>query len=55
MKDQNEHSNFTCTRGDDPNELKQWQKDLNYQMGVCMLVIGLLLVAISICAILSSK
>lgn len=50
----NDKDALTCMCQTD-RALRQWEKDLNFQMGVTFLVIGLLIVALAICCICSSK
>jgi hypothetical protein len=51
----NDLAEMTCTTEHKPEELKQWQKDLNFQMGVFYLIMGLILVFMAIWSLYSSK
>lgn len=51
----NEPAGMTCTTEHKPGGLEQWQKDLNFQMGIFYIVMGLLLVFVGIWALHSSK
>lgn len=51
----NDPAKLTYTTEDRPIELKQWEKDLNFQAGVYFLIIGIFIVILAISLIYSSN